>query len=129
MTLQPRAERFEGFCDGEHGVLETILEDVEFLALRGSYFQAANRFGELRRQLEHHIQHEEQILLTLADAPEGAIAKMLGDHRCLETLMHAVAAAISRWDRAQFVEDVKYLRATLTAHHREEVARLQPLGG
>ena len=127
------AQTFEELCNHEQLVLDEILNDVEFLSLRQSFHQAANRFGEFRRDLERHIETEERLALPLFTArtgdPNHVVERIREEHRRLAELVAAVATSISQWERARFIAEVAELRAALKVHHQDEEARLNPALG
>ena len=126
-------QTFEELCDHEQRLLDEILNDVEYLSAHQSFHQAANRFGEFRRELEAHIEAEERLALPLFAArtgdPNHVVERIRGEHRHLSQLIDAVATSISRWDRAGFLPLVVELRAALKVHHEDEEARLNPALG
>ena len=133
-TLETQStQTFEALCNHEQQLLDEILDDVEFLSVRQSFHQAANRFGEFRRDLERHIETEERLALPLFAArtgdPNRVVERIREEHRRLAELVDAVATSISQWERARFVGQVAELRAALKVHHEDEEARLNPALG
>ena len=126
---QDRVESFEELCKHEQRFFDENLADVEFLVLRKSYVQAANRFAEFRHHFEEHIRMEELIVLPLfarcTGDRKGAGKRILEEHRGLAALVDGIATSISQWDFACFTQRVAGLRAAMKVHVAEE-ARLYP---
>jgi hypothetical protein len=115
-------ESFEAARRRDRQLLDEMLADVEFLVLRQSYNQAARRFGELRHHVEEHVLTAERLILPRfverTGDPDGLVQSIREDHHAVAELVDAIATAISRWDRARFIEQLPAMRAALEGFTR-----------
>jgi hemerythrin-like domain-containing protein len=119
------------FLTRQHQRLDHIMADVEFLAARRSYVQAAKRFAEFRWGMENHMAVEERVLLPLfvekTGDPDGIAATIRDEHTRLQGLLDEIGQSLSQWDYARFGRLIDELNTLTQEHHRHEERLLHPM--
>jgi hypothetical protein len=114
-----------------HGELDEIIADVEFLSRRGSYVQAAKRFGEFRRALERQMGLDEHVLLPLlierTGDPSTFAPVLRAQHAHLFRLLNGLGSALSQSDHAGFCGLARELQFAMKAHQLQEQRMLTPM--
>ena len=115
----------------QHQKLDHILADVEFLAARRSYVQAAKRFAEFRWGMDNHMAVEEKVLLPLfiekTGDPDGIASTIHSEHKRLQEVLDEIGQSISQWDYARFGRLIDELNILTREHHWHEESILHPM--
>ncbi|MBK7857854.1 MAG: hemerythrin domain-containing protein [Archangiaceae bacterium] len=120
-------EHFVALFEQDHARIAALVDDVEALCSKQSYFSAAKVFGELRWLLEHHLAREDEALAKLRGAlPPELCAQISASHRQLEQALELNSQAISRNEQTGLRRTMTELTALITAHERHELEVLLP---
>lgn len=125
--MTPHRKALATLFDRDHSRLLGLLEDVQFLCLKGSHLPAARVFGEFRRLQEHHMKTEDDALAQLREAgqcPPELFARVASEHAQVKSLMHKTWVAITGGDHTHFLPAIAELIGAVTEHERVEKEEL-----
>ena len=125
-----RDVRIDAFLESEHQRLDHVLDDVGFLAERGSYQQAAKRFAEYIRTVEEYVDMDQNVLLPLLRSktgdPMGIADLVRSEQERLISTLAKMSQAISQWDYGLFCALLPRLDNLAKENHRNEERILHP---
>jgi iron-sulfur cluster repair protein YtfE (RIC family) len=127
----PAGDDITSCLSRDHDSLDALLEEVTCMVADGELERADHTFGELRRDLQHHIRFEEEVLVPLFEErtgrTEGPTAVMRREHQAILDALDTIAAALDRGATEVFHAARGELLAVLTVHNQKEEAVLYPM--
>lgn len=105
------------------------LADVRALVQAGCFKSAAQRLGELRQHLEHHLDAVRRLLpiyLRRTGAPGGLCGSLASVDEAILKSLQGLFDAITHWAPTEALAQLDALSAQLEAHRAAEQRMLHP---
>lgn len=113
----------------EYEAIEATISDVRALVRARSYHSAALRMGELRRNLERHLDLEDHLVAIFVDRtgdPGGLTVRLRAEHHEIPAHLEAACTAVSDWDGSKALRLLDALSGALEAHRVTEARLVHP---
>jgi iron-sulfur cluster repair protein YtfE (RIC family) len=119
------------YLSWDHRRLEAGLEEADLRVAGARWPEAAAGHAAYQRNLDRHIQLEEEIVFPVFEARSGIVdgptAVMRDEHRCLRRAVSMMGAAIAVEDAAAYAEARSFLDSVLPGHEAKEERILYPM--
>jgi hemerythrin-like domain-containing protein len=119
------------FMTNEHRHCDDLFAEAENAASNGDWPSASSVWEGFCRELENHLQREEQFLFPAFEAQtgntQGPTAVMRQEHSQMRALIHQMTAAVSNQDEEAFLGGADTLQILISQHNMKEEQILYPM--
>ncbi len=119
------------YMSQEHRHCDDLFAAAENAASAGDWSAATPAWDAFCRELENHLQREEQLLFPAFEArtgnTQGPTAVMRQEHQQMRALVNQMADALSAQDADSFIGAADTLQILISQHNMKEEQVLYPM--